>query len=105
MTDKITSFDMPISTLRGKLGRIIALVGDGPIDDDIENSNRLGSADAYARDALTVTWSVIKDLLMAIDDLHAAERRQGEIDYILRAESLIRSAIGRMGREGDEVEI
>lgn len=109
MTYKINRFnlpgDTPICTLRGKLGRIIALVGDGQIDDAIENSNRLGFADSHARDALAVTWRVANDLRMAIADLHAIERRPSEVDYIFRAESLIRSAIGRLGREGDEGDI
>lgn len=109
MTYKITRFnlpsDTPTSTLRGKLGRIIALVGDGQIDDAIENSNRLGFADSYARDALTVTWHAVNDLRMAIDDLDAFRRRPSEMEYIFRAESLIHSAIGYMGREGDEGEI
>lgn len=105
MTYKITRFDMPTITIRGKLGRIIALVGDCQIDDDIENLNRLGFADSYARDALTVTWQAANDLRMAIDELYAFERRQSSIDYIFRAESLIHSAIGHMGRVGDEGDI
>ena len=104
-TYKITRFETLISTIRGKLGRIIALVGDGQIDDAIENSNRLGFADSYARDAITVTRLVVNDLRLALEELEALERHPSEIDYIYRAEGLIRSAISRIGREGDEGEI
>lgn len=98
-------FDIPICTIRGKLGRIIALVGDGQIDDAIENSDRLGFADSHARDALTVTWRMANELRMALDDLEVFERSPSEIGYIFRAKSLIRYVIGQMGREGDEGEI
>ena len=100
-----TYLDLPTFTLRGKLGRIIVLVGGGQIDDPNEDANRGGFVDSYARDALTVAWVAVNDLRMALDELNDLERRSGVSDYTSRAKSLIFSAISRMGRDGDEGEI
>jgi hypothetical protein len=99
-------------TIRGKLGHISALLGNGPIDDPDESSSRVGFADSYARDALDVAWLAVNDLQMAIEDLNRkkAESRSfgdGEtisFDDLRMAESLIFSAICRIGRMGDEGE-
>lgn len=100
-------------TIRGKLGHIITLLSDRPIDDPNESSSRVGFADSYARDALDVAWLAVNDLRMALEDLNLkkAESRclgNGEtlsFDDLRQAESLIFSAICRIGRIGDEGEI
>lgn len=100
-------------TIRGKLGHISALLGNEPNDDPIESSRRVGSADSYARDALAVAWLAGNDLRMALADLDRKKfnaRQLGKdetlsFDDLRQAESLIFSAICRIGRMGDEGEI
>lgn len=96
-------------TIRGKLGYIITLLSDRPIDDPIESSSRVGFADSYARDALAVAWLAGNDLRMALDYLNekkSESRRFGSetisFDDLRLAESLIFSAICRIGRMSDE---
>ena len=109
-------------TIRGKLGHISALLGNVPNDDPIESSKRVGSADAYARDALDVAWLAGNDLRMALDSLNkmrmaldSLNKKKGEsrrfgsetisFDDLCLAESLIFSAICRIGRMSDEGEM
>jgi hypothetical protein len=98
-------------TIRGKLGHIITLLSDRPIDDPNESSSRVGFADSYARDALDVAWLAGNDLRMALDYLNEKKcesRRFGSetisFDDLRLAESLIFSAICRIGRMSDEGE-
>lgn len=100
-------------TIRGKLGYIITLLSDRPIDDPIVSQHRIGFADSNARDALTVAWLAVNDLRMALADLDRKKfnaRQLGKdetlsFDDLRQAESLIFSAICRIGRIGDEGEI
>lgn len=115
---KIDYLSNPVKfTIRGKLGYIIELLSDKPIDDPIVNQHRIGFADSNARDALTVAWYVVNDLRMALKDLDSKKRnamclakQSGKdetisLDDLRLAESLIFSAICRIGRMGDEGEI
>lgn len=111
---KIDCLSNPVKfTIRGKLGYIIELLSDKPIDDPIVSQYRIGFADSSARDALTVAWLAVNDLRMAIEDLDRKKfnaRSLGKdktlsFDDLRLAESLIFSAICRIGRLGDEGEI
>ena len=100
-------------TLRGRLGRIIKLLSDEPIEDKYESEDRVGFADSTARDALVEAWLAANDLQMALEDLDEKKRNarvcgHGEtisVYDIMNAESLIFSALCRIGRIGDEGEI
>lgn len=111
---KIDYLSNPVKfTIRGKLGYIITLLSDRSIDDPIVNRQRIGFADSNARDALTVAWRAVNDLRMALEDLDSKKRTARSLgndetisfDDLRLAESLIFSAICRIGRMGDEGEI
>ena len=110
---KIDYSNDPRLTIRGRLGEIITRLSDRPIDDPIVSADRIGFADSSARDALAWAWLAVNDLQMALDDLNRKKFNarclgKGEtlsFDDLRLAESLIFSAICRIGRLGDEGEI